>query len=302
MRSWPPLAESTENETGNGSDALAKRPQLRAALDHARKQKATLVIAKLDRLSRNVALISALMDGKVDFVAADNLHATRLTLHILAAVAEHEARMISDRTKAALAAAKARGAILGAQGRVLAAQNKADAMVRLEPVAAVLRALKAKGLFRSRDCRRPERTGSHVARWRSLAPGQRPSCIGAPEGDANRLGTARIPDPRGGATNPSWPIHASGKPRPITADTPKPGWTLRVRLGRALIGRCDPRRGAWLTSVRLRAVIITRRAARRRVSGVISRAGSKAVWFAVHSPLMSLRINSCIISGSSART
>src|ERR1700726_2998119 len=71
--------------------------------------KARLVIAKLDRLSRNVAFIAAMMDSGVEFVACDNPHATRLTLHILAAVAEHEREMISARTSAALQAAKARG-------------------------------------------------------------------------------------------------------------------------------------------------------------------------------------------------
>jgi DNA invertase Pin-like site-specific DNA recombinase len=143
---WPPLAEFTEEETGKGSDALARRPQLKAALAFAKKHKATLVIAKLDRLSRNVAFISALMDSRVEFVAVDNPHATRLTLHILAAVAEHEARMISDRTKAALAAAKARGVVLGAQGKVLAAENKAEAMRRLEPAVDALRSMKVEGL------------------------------------------------------------------------------------------------------------------------------------------------------------
>jgi DNA invertase Pin-like site-specific DNA recombinase len=71
------------------------------------------VIAKLDRLARNVFFISSLMESAVDFVACDNPHATRLTIHILAAVAEHEREMISQRTKAALAAAKARGVRLG---------------------------------------------------------------------------------------------------------------------------------------------------------------------------------------------
>ncbi len=143
---WPPLAEFTEEETGKGVSPLSRRPQLRAALAFAKKRKATLVIAKLDRLSRNVAFISAIMESGVDFVAVDNPHATRLTLHILAAVAEHEARMISDRTKAALAAAKARGTVLGANGKVLAAQNKAVALNHLQPVADRFRALKAEGL------------------------------------------------------------------------------------------------------------------------------------------------------------
>jgi DNA invertase Pin-like site-specific DNA recombinase len=86
---------------------------LAKALDAARKGKATLLIAKLDRLARNVAFIANLMDAGVDFVAGDQPFASGLTLHILAAVAEDEARRISERTKAALQAAKARGVRLG---------------------------------------------------------------------------------------------------------------------------------------------------------------------------------------------
>jgi DNA invertase Pin-like site-specific DNA recombinase len=143
---WPPLAEFKEVETGKGSNALAKRPQLQAALAFARKHKATLIIAKLDRLARNVAFISQLMEAGVPFVAADNPHAQPLTIHILAAVAEHERNMISERTKAALAASKARGRVLGANGHVLAKQNKAEAVDRLAPIAERLRAFKAEGL------------------------------------------------------------------------------------------------------------------------------------------------------------
>ena len=143
---WDLVAEFVEHETGKESNALAKRPQLRAALALAKKQRATLVIAKLDRLSRNMAFTAQLMDAGVDFVAVDNPHASRLTLHILAAVAEHEREMIAERTKAALAASKARGTVLGAHGKVLADQRKAEALERLAPLADRLRALKAEGL------------------------------------------------------------------------------------------------------------------------------------------------------------
>jgi DNA invertase Pin-like site-specific DNA recombinase len=103
------LTYYTEVESGK----LANRPELARALSHCRRSKATLVVAKLDRLARNVAFLSTLMDSTVPFVACDNPHANRLTLHILAAVAEAEAKAISDRTKAALAAYRARGGKLG---------------------------------------------------------------------------------------------------------------------------------------------------------------------------------------------
>ncbi|MCY2990714.1 MAG: recombinase family protein [Planctomycetota bacterium] len=104
------LKSYTEVESGKRSD----RPELAKALAHAKRSGATLVIAKLDRLARNVHLVSGLMESKVDFVCCDNPHANRLTIHILAAIAEHEAEAISLRTKAALAAYKERGGKLGA--------------------------------------------------------------------------------------------------------------------------------------------------------------------------------------------
>jgi DNA invertase Pin-like site-specific DNA recombinase len=106
---WELVGEFVEVESGKKSD----RPELARALDACRKHKARLVIAKLDRLSRNLAFVATLMESGVEFLAVDNPHANKLTIHILAAVAEHEREAISERTKMALAAAKARGTRLG---------------------------------------------------------------------------------------------------------------------------------------------------------------------------------------------
>ncbi len=106
---WELLGEFVEIESGKRGD----RPKLAEALATCKKHRARLVIAKLDRLSRNVAFIATLMDGKTDFVCCDFPTANRLTLHILAAVAEHEREMIAKRTKDGLAAAKAKGVVLG---------------------------------------------------------------------------------------------------------------------------------------------------------------------------------------------
>jgi DNA invertase Pin-like site-specific DNA recombinase len=149
------LHEYLEVESGG----KAARPQLEAALAACKLQHATLVIAKIDRLARNVAFIANLMDGGVEFVACDMPHANRLTLHLFAAIAEHEREMISQRTKAALAAAKARGVKLGnpngsaalLKGCVMAAQasaagRRARAADHAMAVAPILTDLLAQGM------------------------------------------------------------------------------------------------------------------------------------------------------------
>ena len=103
-----------EVETGKGSDALDRRPQLAAALHEARKQRCSIGVAKLDRLSRDVHFISGLMAHRVPFVVAElGADVDPFILHLFAALAEKERAMIAARTKAALAAAKARGVTLG---------------------------------------------------------------------------------------------------------------------------------------------------------------------------------------------
>ena len=116
---WKMVDEVTEIESGKRND----RPALASALARCRIHKATLIIAKLDRLARNVNFISNLMESGVEFTAVDFPQANRLTVHILAALAEHEAAMISARTKAALQAAKARGVTLGTPNHDLIARH-----------------------------------------------------------------------------------------------------------------------------------------------------------------------------------
>lgn len=108
------LGEHVEVETGKGADALAHRPKLRAALDIAQRAEVPVIVAKLDRLSRDVAFISGLMAQRVPFIVAElGADCDPFMLHLYAALAEKERRLISERTKAALAAAKARGTKLG---------------------------------------------------------------------------------------------------------------------------------------------------------------------------------------------
>jgi DNA invertase Pin-like site-specific DNA recombinase len=110
------LAEFVEIETGKGANALDRRPQLRLALEACKKQGGTLLIAKLDRLARNVHFVTGLLETGVDFIAVDMPHANKVMIQMHAVMSEWERDQISERTKKALAAAKARGVILGATG------------------------------------------------------------------------------------------------------------------------------------------------------------------------------------------
>lgn len=105
-----PIHEYVEIESGK----LDSRPQLQKALAHAKETKHTLVIARLDRLSRSVSFIASLMDSGVDFKCADMPQMDKFTAHIFSAVAQHERELISKRTKAALQVKKAQGIKLGA--------------------------------------------------------------------------------------------------------------------------------------------------------------------------------------------
>jgi len=123
---WELLGEFTEIETGKRN----RRPELERAIAACKKLKARLVIAKLDRLSRNVAFIATLMERKVDFICVDNPTATKFTIHILAAVAEAERDMIATRTREAFAAARRAGKRIGNPD--LAPNNRKAAVERAE--------------------------------------------------------------------------------------------------------------------------------------------------------------------------
>jgi len=135
------VSEFTEVETGKGADALERRPQLAAALIAARKAKCPIIVAKLDRLSRDVAFISGLMAKRVPFIVAElGADADPFMLHIYAALAEKERAAISARTRAALAAKKAQGVKLGNPDvRKAAVLGRAAASANADRFAAAVR-------------------------------------------------------------------------------------------------------------------------------------------------------------------
>lgn len=172
------VREFIEIETGKRAD----RPVLADAINFCKESGATLLVAKLCRLSRNLHFVTALQNSKVDFVAADNPHATPFLIHILVAVAEHERNMISTRTKEALAAAKRRGVKLGnphfqnaiskaVETRQKIAANRNERLRRtvlevmektgLTKLADIAQALNLRGIKTNRGC---EFTPTHIHR------------------------------------------------------------------------------------------------------------------------------------------
>ncbi len=153
---WSLVGEFTEVESGRKSD----RPMLEQALRACRVHRATLVISKLDRLSRDAHFLFGLEKAGVDFIAVDNPHANRLTIGIMAVIADEERRVISERTKAALAAAKGRGRKLGGyRGTIISAETRAKALNakkgkvagRASDLASVLEDVLASGLSSLRE-------------------------------------------------------------------------------------------------------------------------------------------------------
>jgi DNA invertase Pin-like site-specific DNA recombinase len=158
----------TEVETGKGADALDRRPQLAAALAAARKLKAPIIVAKLDRLSRDVHFISGLMTHRTPFIVAElGADADPFMLHLYAALAEKERRLISQRTKDALAAKKAQGVKLGGlNAKGIANRDEAKARAEaLRPILAELNGLSARAIGRPQQaqCADP-----HGGPWHSM--------------------------------------------------------------------------------------------------------------------------------------
>ncbi len=144
------IGEYVEAETGKGADALDRRPQLAAALAAAKSAKCSVVVSKLDRLSRDVAFVSGLMAQRVPFIVAElGRDADPFMLHLYAALAEKERRLISERTRAALAAKRANGSRLGnprnaadaaAMGRKLQSAAADEFVQRMQPMIAGIKA------------------------------------------------------------------------------------------------------------------------------------------------------------------
>lgn len=136
------ISEFIEIESGKKSN---NRPELLEAIKECKKHKAVLIIAKLDRLARNVHFISGLLESGIEFIACDNPHANKMMIQLLSVFAEFEREQISQRTKQALAQAKARGVELGKHGEVLAIINRRKAEEFAKEIQPVIDSIKADG-------------------------------------------------------------------------------------------------------------------------------------------------------------
>ena len=183
------LAEYVETESGKRAD----RPQLAAAMQHAKATGARLIVAKLDRLARNVAFLSSLMESGVDFVACDMPMANKLTVHILAAVAEAEREAISARTKAAMAVVRDTIAKDGAW----TARRSGRVIERLgNPNGAA--ALVGKRTYHHATAARIARANAHAARVRPMVEQIRTEGVTTLEGIAAELGARGVLTDKGG--------------------------------------------------------------------------------------------------------
>lgn len=167
------LAEFKELESGRKSDV--DRPELAKALAECKKTGARLLVAKLDRLARNVHFVSGLMQAGVKFIACDLPEASDVYVHIMAAFAEHEAKRIGERTRDALAAAKRRGVVLGATGPANLKRNlderKAAADAFAERLRREIRGMQAEGLTVAEMVRELNAKGIATAqggRWQQI--------------------------------------------------------------------------------------------------------------------------------------
>lgn len=162
------LEQFLDVESGKGADALDRRPNLRAALAACRRTGATLLIAKLDRLARNVHFVSGLLESGCDFIAVDMPSANKVMIQMFAVMSEWERDQISARTKAALAAAKARGVQLGRAGaanlRANLDQRKRAADEFAGRLSAVLAGFNAAGMSQRDQVRELNRLGVKTAR------------------------------------------------------------------------------------------------------------------------------------------
>ena len=178
------IGEFVEIQSGKSDD----RTELWKAITFAKKHSAKIIIAKLDRFSRKVSFIAGIMEQGISLVVAEMPHATDFQLHIFAALAQEERRLISERTRAALAEAKKRGVILGSNGRVLAEKNRQQALDlarQMQPVigpliaaghsySAIAKILNDQGLASSRGGRFHPQTIKNL-HLKLLHPSARPS-------------------------------------------------------------------------------------------------------------------------------